>query len=83
MKTIIYSQQASKQFDALPVDARQRISDALDSYAISGLGDIKRLTGRQDYRLRVGQYRVIFDEDQTTIIAVYIGRRTSGTYSRN
>jgi len=83
LKTIIYSQQASKQFDALPVDARQRISDALDSYAISGLGDIKRLTGRQDYRLRVGQYRVIFDEDQTTIIAVYIGRRTSGTYSRN
>jgi mRNA interferase RelE/StbE len=83
MKTIVFTKPAAKQFDQLPPDAQQRISDALDSYAISGLGDIKRLAGRQDYRLRVGQYRVIFDEDQTTIIAVYIGRRTSGTYSRN
>jgi mRNA interferase RelE/StbE len=83
VKTIIFADAASKQFDSLPVDARSRISDALDAYAIHGRGDIKRLAGRQDFRLRVGQYRVIFDEDQTTIVAVYIGRRASGTYRRN
>lgn len=83
MKEIIFTRAASKQFDQLPPDARQRISDAMDAYAINGQGDIKRLSGRQDYRLRIGHYRVIFDQDQTTILAVYVGRRTSGTYSRN
>ncbi len=83
MKTIIFKSQASKQLDALPVDARSRVSDALDDYAIHGRGDVKRLAARQDFRLRVGQYRVIFDENQTTIEVVYIGRRSSGTYSHN
>jgi mRNA interferase RelE/StbE len=83
MKTIIFEPPAARQFDALPIEARNRISDALDAYATHGRGDIKRLAGRKDFRLRVGQYRVIFDEDQTTILAVYIGRRASGTDSRN
>jgi len=44
---------------------------------------VKRLAGRDGYRLRVGRYRVIFDEDQTTILAIYIGKRETTTYRRN
>jgi mRNA interferase RelE/StbE len=38
----------------------------LDRYAITGQGDVKRLQGREGYRLRIGWYRVIFDEAATT-----------------
>ena len=41
------------------------------------------LKGRAGYRLRVGRYRVIFDEDANTILAIYIGKRETSTYNRN
>ena len=46
-------------------------------------GDVKALQGRDGYRLRIGSYRVIFDEDATTILAIYIGHRATTTYTRN
>jgi mRNA interferase RelE/StbE len=44
---------------------------------------VKALQGRNGYRLRIGSYRVIFDEDAITIQAVYIGRRASTTCKRS
>ncbi|HEY1943295.1 MAG TPA: type II toxin-antitoxin system RelE/ParE family toxin [Roseiarcus sp.] len=43
----------------------------------------RSFSGRDGYRLRVGDYRVIFEDDGATILAVYIGRRAMTTYSRN
>lgn len=83
MKTVILTPNAAKQLEALPREARQAVDDSLIRYATLGIGDIKRLQGREGYRLRVGVYRVIFDEDQTTILAIYIGRRATTTYRRN
>ncbi|MGV3490291.1 MAG: type II toxin-antitoxin system RelE family toxin [Devosia sp.] len=80
MKTVVYSDRATKQLDALPHQAREQVIGAVDRYAMSGIGDVKKLTGRESYRLRVGSYRVIFDEDQVTVIAVQIGRRDTTTY---
>jgi mRNA interferase RelE/StbE len=42
-----------------------RIVNAVDRYAATGQGDVVRLHGRSDYRLRVGSWRVIFDLDQS------------------
>jgi mRNA interferase RelE/StbE len=80
MKTIIFSASAAKELDALPRPARTQVSEALSEYAVHGRGDVKRLKGRIGFRLRVGAYRVIFDEDRTTILAIYIGRRETTTY---
>ncbi len=52
----------------------------LDRYAMTGQGDVKALQGCNGCRLRIGSYRVIFDEDETTILAIYIGRRATKTY---
>lgn len=81
MKTIVFTTASAKQFDALPIAAQAAVEAALGRYAIDGLGDVKRLSARQGYRLRVGEYRVLFDESRTTILAVYIGRRETHTYS--
>ena len=81
MKTIVFTSTAAKQFDALPQRARSVIGAALDHYAMEGRGDVKRLQGREGFRMRVGEYRVLFNEDPTTILAVYFGRRQTTTYS--
>jgi mRNA interferase RelE/StbE len=82
MKTIVLTPAAARDLDALPVPERRQVSDALIRYAMTGRGDVKQLKGREGYRLRVGRYRVIFDEDQTTILAIYIGKRETTTYRR-
>lgn len=37
------------------------ILEALTDYSKTGKGDVKRLTGSTDWRLRVGDYRVRFE----------------------
>lgn len=81
MKTIIFTAAAAKQFYALPLAIREQIETDLDAYAMTGKGDVKRLQGREGYRLRSGDYRVIFNEDRTTVLAVYVGRRRTTTYN--
>jgi mRNA interferase RelE/StbE len=47
-------------------------------------GNIKRLQGRDDYRLRVGDYRVIFEIDQSgspiVINIAQVEKRNERTY---
>ena len=52
-------------------DAREQVEVGLHRYAMTGQGDVKALQGRGGYQLRIGGYRVIFDEDASTILAVY------------
>lgn len=82
MKTIAFTSTAAKELDALPPRPRVQVERALDVYAISGRGDVKALRGTAGYRLRVGDYRIIFDEDAVTILAIAIGRRTTTTYGK-
>lgn len=83
MKTIIFTSAAAKDLDDLPPDAREMVVTALAAYAIDGRGDVKQLKGRDGFWLRIGRYRVIFDEDQQTILAIYIGKRETTTYRKN
>lgn len=83
MKTIILTLSAAKDLDGLPRDAREQVEAGLHQYAMTGQGDVRALQGRSGYRLRIGSYRVIFDEDATTILAIYVGRRATTTYKRS
>ena len=71
-----------KDLDVLPRDARAQVEGGLRRYAMSGQGDGMALRGRAGYRLRIGSTRVIFDEDQITVLAIYIGKRETTTYRR-
>ena len=76
MKTIIFTDAAAKEFDLIPARDRETIFDALSDYVL-------RLSGRPGYQMRVGAYRIVFAEDMTTILALYIGRRSTTTYRRH
>jgi mRNA interferase RelE/StbE len=75
MKPIVFTPASTRQWVKLSVQVRQRIDTRLTEFATSGKGDIKRLKGRQGSRLRVGDWRVIFYEENSSIIVVAVGHR--------
>ena len=75
MKVITFTPAALRQWLKLSGDIRKRIDTKLTIYATNGSGDAKRLKGRNGNRLRVGDWRVIFIEERTSIIVVAVGNR--------
>jgi mRNA interferase RelE/StbE len=75
MKAIAYTGAAARQRARLDTKVRGRIDAKLQVYARSGQGDVKRLTGTEGMRLRVGDWRVIFYEQDGTVIVVAVGYR--------
>ncbi len=75
MKPIAFTVAAARQWAKLSPDIRSRIDRRLNEFASTGHGDVKRLKGREGIRLRVGDWRVIFYEDQETIVVAAVGHR--------
>jgi mRNA interferase RelE/StbE len=75
VKTIVLHPAAAKALDKMPVAIREKISQALHNYAITGQGDAKAMIGTPTVRLRVGDNRVIFDETKIEIVVLAIGNR--------
>ena len=69
---------AQKELANLPSEAFERVRDTLRSLADDPrpLG-CKKLQGREGWRIRVGNYRVLYkiDDDQHTVEVVHIGHR--------
>lgn len=75
MKRIVFTPASARQWIKLTAQIRQRIDTRLTDFAASGRGDVKRLKGRRGCRLRVGDWRVIFYEENNSIIIVAVGHR--------
>jgi mRNA interferase RelE/StbE len=75
MKSIVFTPASTRQWVKLTAQIRQRIDARLTEFAANGRGDVKRLKGRQGSRLRVGDWRVIFYEEDGSIIIVAVGHR--------
>lgn len=76
MKSIIYTADALKNLRTYRSDA-ERIQDKIRLYATSGAGNIEDMVGRSDKRLRVGDFRVIFEESEDIVMVTKIGTRGS------
>ncbi len=61
---------------------KQRISDAIDQLAINPydrMPDVKPLVGRGDeYRLRVGEYRVLYTVNDDTVLIYVVDINSRG-----
>jgi mRNA interferase RelE/StbE len=75
MKPVVFTPASTRQWAKLSSDVRRRIDGRLMEFAETGHGDVKRLKGRDGARLHVGDWRVIFYEDQDSIIVVAVGHR--------
>ncbi len=70
--TVGLKPRASKDLRRIQKQDGSRIADALERLAENLFGDVKRLTNfTPEYRLRVGQYRVLFEIENENEIVVY------------
>lgn len=75
---IEFSAQAKKQGDKLPQEIKRRVIKALRALAQNPYPpQARKLTGSDYYRLRVGDYRVIYEvqEDKLLVLVIRIGHR--------
>jgi len=75
MKPIVFTATSARQWSKLSSDVRRRIDVRLTEFAATGHGDVNRLKGRAGLRLRVGDWRVIFYEEQGTVVVAAVGHR--------
>jgi mRNA interferase RelE/StbE len=66
MYTVIYDEEALQNLEELEKKIRKRIFEKIFSTKENPFHYFERLTGRGEYKLRVGDYRVIADIDEKT-----------------
>ena len=60
MKRIVWTEPAKADVRRLDKPTAMRILAALHRFVESGEGDVKALLGREELRLRIGDYRLFF-----------------------
>ncbi len=66
MQNIIYTKKARKNIKDLDIRVKDRVKEGIEKIPF---GDIKKLQGYSNlYRLRIGDYRVIYQIENDTII---------------
>ena len=70
-RTVVLSPRAEADLRALDPPVAARVIGAIERFAETGAGDVKRLRGASpEYRLRVGDWRVRFDRPDKDIIRI-------------
>ena len=79
---ILISRSALKELKSIPKNEREAIKDKISKLAYFPLArlDVKKLKGYHNvYRLRVGDYRIVFEyiKEERTIKILKVGKRES------
>lgn len=84
MHSIEYTREARKTLARMPRNVREVVMSKIDGLARDpfGAANVKKLVGQPAYRLRVGDWRVIYDVDSGRIVVrvLRIGPR-GGVYA--
>jgi len=69
---VVVTKQAQKDIAKLQPDFRKKVYDTLYNFAKSQQRiDVKKLTGRSESRIRVGDYRILTEISDEKIITLY------------
>ncbi|MFZ5668703.1 MAG: type II toxin-antitoxin system RelE family toxin [Pseudomonadota bacterium] len=82
MREVVYLKRARKALSSMPTPTARRIVAKIEQYAadpLSQANNVTRLQGRDGFRLRVGDWRVIFSDDGVVLAIIHIGPR-GGVY---
>jgi mRNA interferase RelE/StbE len=77
---IAYSRDALKVLRRMPENEAKRIRKKIEAYArdpASQANNVVRLKGRDGFRLRVGDWRVLFDKQGNVMAILAVGPRGS------
>jgi mRNA-degrading endonuclease RelE of RelBE toxin-antitoxin system len=81
VRTIVFTPEAAREFEALDSTVRERVEAALDQLAVAPLSlrnQIKRLKGQTALRLRV-DWRIIFQLRGDEILVLMIAHRSEAS----
>lgn len=74
--TVSYTQEAANQLFALPVKVQRQIKTKVERLGAGFTGDIKKLNAADNiYRLRSGDFRILFQISETSLLILLIGDR--------
>jgi mRNA interferase RelE/StbE len=74
---IEFKPKAIKDLQKIPVNERERIINKIEAMQDDLQGDVKRLTNfTPEYRLRVSDYRILFELEEQTIIVYRVKHRS-------
>jgi mRNA interferase RelE/StbE len=78
MPEIRYTREAQRTLARIPTNTQRLIDEKIEQYARdpgSLSRNLSRLQGRPGFRLRVGDWRIIFDQDGNILTILDIGPR--------
>ena len=78
MKKIVFTHAAEKSLARIPGNTARLIRSKIEQYASDPRSlsrNVTKLQDRDGFRLRVGNWRVIFDEDGTVLHILQVGPR--------
>lgn len=74
MYSIVFTKQAIRSMQKLPASMRDRVRDRLEQVASAPYAqhpNVTKLQGRDGYRLRIGDWRVLYDvQDEKLVVLV-------------
>jgi mRNA interferase RelE/StbE len=73
--TVVWTHPAERELAGLDRTQGARVVEAIVRFATTGYGDVKALKGSTEKRLRVGDYRVLFDSDGSTMTVLRVAHR--------
>jgi mRNA interferase RelE/StbE len=76
MKQIVWTEPAEADVRRLDRPIAMQVFYALDRFAKSGEGDVKTLEGRDECRLRIGDYRLLFISTASSIEVRHVRHRS-------
>ena len=80
MKRIVWTDPAKSDVRSLSKPIAMQIFSALHRFAQSGVGNVKALQGREELRLRAGDYRLFFVCPDADTIEIRRVRNRSEAY---
>lgn len=77
MASVVWAPRALKDLEAIEPRRAKNIVEAVVRFAETGVGNVKALRGdAAQFRLRVGDYRVLFDREGLLVLSVVrVGHR--------
>ncbi|TDK37367.1 cytotoxic translational repressor of toxin-antitoxin stability system [Rhizobium deserti] len=75
MKELTYTREAGKSLRQMQPKRRAAIIAKLEAYARGERVDIRKMTGKPHFRIRVGQDRVVIDDLGRVVMVIDAGPR--------
>ena len=75
MKEIRYTREAKKDIDRMQPKRKAAVLSKIEAYARGESVDIIKMQGRNEYRIRVGQDRIIINDRGIVVMVISAGPR--------